>query len=550
MILKTRGRAALMTGLLITSLSVSAAVPLAAQAKERPPLYFSMPTDLTTMDTALMTDAYADQIAINVQEGLLSRQANGQIKAGLAEKWSHSSDGKTWTFKLRKGLKWSNGDKLTASDFVFAWRRIVNPKTGSQAAYKFLGIKNADAIQAGKMSASSLGVHAKDSRTFVVELDHPMPQFELEMAAPQFFAQNPKVARQYGKQLGTASNKQVYDGPYRLTGWNGTNGSFSLIKNDNYWDKKHVKTDKVIETVVKEPTAAIGLYKRGRLDLTPLGSQQAVAANKNRSDFKTYDGNASFYLEFNQTGKTKGLTNRNIRLALSRSIDRQAIADQISGGMYKAATGLVPVGAGGKTADGKDFGTVVRKQTGRYYRYNLKQAKKLFKKGMKQAGLTSLSLSVEATAENPVSKPEVDYLQQAWQQLGNVKVSEKFVPFQQRLHDQQNQNFDVMVAGWSSDYSEPTGYLTLFTNNGTNNDGKWQSKTYTDAFNRAMDQDALNSKARTKDEVDAEVALAKDAGAAPVYWNAYPSLVNPKLKGLQNFNSGDSFYYKYAYVKK
>ncbi|WP_257610260.1 ABC transporter substrate-binding protein, partial [Oenococcus oeni] len=112
-----------------------------ASSKTNPTLYFSMPTDLTTMDMALMTDAYADQIAINVQEGLLSRNAKGQVKAGLAEKWKHSSDGKTWTFTLRKGLKWSNGDKLTASDFVYAWQRVVNPKTSSQAAYKYSGIK-------------------------------------------------------------------------------------------------------------------------------------------------------------------------------------------------------------------------------------------------------------------------------------------------------------------------------------------------------------------------------------------------------------------------
>ncbi|OIK56323.1 peptide ABC transporter substrate-binding protein [Oenococcus oeni] len=546
---KKRTNVLLLGSLLLASIGNGLFIPTVASAKTNPTLYFSMPTDLTTMDMALMTDAYADQIAINVQEGLLSRNAKGQVKAGLAEKWKHSSDGKTWTFTLRKGLKWSNGDKVTASDFVYAWQRVVNPKTSSQAAYKYSGIKNADEIQAGKAKVSSFGVVAKNDRTLVVTLDHPMPQFELEMASQSFFAQDPKVAKKYGKQLGTASNKQVYDGPYKLTGWNGTNGKFTLVKNENYWDKKHVKTDKVVETVVKEPTAAIGLYKRGKLDLAPLSSQQSVTANKKRSDFKKYSGDAVYYLEYNQTGKNKGLANKNIRLALSYAIDRKAVANEISGGMYTAATSLVPEGAGGKTSTGEDFAKAAKKYTGKYYKYNMKKAKKLFKTGLKEAGLKSLKISVEATAESPVSKPEVDYLQQTWQKLGNIKVTEKFVPFKQRLQDQQNQNFDVMVVGWSSDYAEPTGFLTLFTNNGTNNDGKWISKAYTNAFNRAMDQDALNTKARTKDEISAEVALAKNAGASPVYWNAYPSLVNPKLKGLQNFNSGDSFYYKYAYLK-
>ncbi|MFT8324503.1 peptide ABC transporter substrate-binding protein [Oenococcus sicerae] len=539
----------LLSGLLATSLAAEAVSPLTASAKAKSKLYFSMPTDLTTMDTALITDAYADQIADNVQEGLFSRTASGQIKAGLAEKWHHSSDGKTWTFTLRKGLKWSNGDKLTAADFVYAWQRVVDPSTGSQTADKYSGVKNADEIQAGKAKATSLGAVAKNDRTLVVTLDHPMPQFELELAAPTFFAQDPKVAKQYGKKLGTASSKQVYDGPYKLVGWNGTNGSFTLLKNKYYWDKKHVKTNEISETVVKDPTAAIALYKRGKLDLVALLSQQSVTANKNRSDFKEYAGDATYYLEYNQTGKVKGLNNTKIRQALSYAINRKAIASQISGGMYTAATSLVPAGAAGKTASGEDFAKAAKKYTGKYYKYDLKKAKKLFKQGLKETGLTSLNIAVEATAESPVSKPEVDYLQQTWQQLGNIKVTEKFVPFKQRLQDQQNQNFDVMVAGWSSDYAEPTGYLTLFTNNGTNNDGRWVSKTYTDAFNRAMNQNALNQKARTRDEITAELALAKDAGASPVYWNAYPSLVNPKLKGLQNFNAGNSFYYKYAYVK-
>lgn len=537
-----------MASFLSALLLASSSLPIAATAaKKNPTLYFSVGSAITTIDPAMINDSYSDQVAINVQEGLLSRNKNGQISAGLAQKWHHSKDGKRWTFTLRKGLHWSNGDRLRASDFVFAWRRLLNPATHSQAAYKFSGIVNADNISSGKADPSKLGVLAKNDRTLIVTLDHPLPQFEMELAAPTFYAVDPAVVQRFGRHFGNSSDHQVYSGPFRLTGWNGTNNHYRLVKNRYYWDKKHVASSRIDESVVSDPVAVVGLYRRNRLDLAPLTTQQSVSANRNRKDFHNYPAGGVFYLEFNQTGRVKGLTNRNIRLALNYAIDRKAIADQLSSGMDKPATGLVPEGSGGLTSQGKDFAKTAAQRTAKYYKYDLSQARKLFRRGMKQEKLNSLTLNVEATAENPVSKPEVDYLQQSWQRLGRVHIREHFVPFQQRLQDQRNQNFDVMVGGWTSDYAEPTGYLTLFTTNGSNNDGRWSSSKYDAAFNRAMDQNALNHSARTKDEINAEVALAKDAGALPIYWSYSPSLVNSKLKGLQHFDPGNYLYFKYAH---
>ncbi|WP_260768762.1 ABC transporter substrate-binding protein, partial [Oenococcus oeni] len=161
-------------------------------------------TDLTTQDLSQVIDEYSSQIAGNVQEGLLSRTASGTAKAGLAKSWSHSKDGLTWTFHLRKSLKWSNGDSLTASDFVYAWQRTVNPKTGSQNVYLYSGIKNADAINSGNnKDLSSLGIKAPNSHTLVITLEHPMPQFENLMATPAFFAQDKKFESKLGKKVGT-----------------------------------------------------------------------------------------------------------------------------------------------------------------------------------------------------------------------------------------------------------------------------------------------------------------------------------------------------------
>ncbi|OIK60241.1 peptide ABC transporter substrate-binding protein [Oenococcus oeni] len=216
-----------------------------------------LPTDMTTQDLSLMTDQYAFEVAANVQQGLLSRTSSGAPKAGLAKSWSHSKDGLTWTFHLRKGLKWSNRDPLTASDFVYAWQRTVNPKTASQYAYIYSGIKNADAINSGKdKDLSSLGIKAKNKTTLVVTLEHPMPQFQNLMAFPVFFAQDKKFESSLGSKVGTSSSKQVYSGPYKFVGWNGSNKKFKLVPNKNYWDAKAVKNKGVNFQVVTDTTAA------------------------------------------------------------------------------------------------------------------------------------------------------------------------------------------------------------------------------------------------------------------------------------------------------
>ncbi|MHA5176477.1 peptide ABC transporter substrate-binding protein, partial [Oenococcus oeni] len=213
-----------------------------------------LPTDMTTQDLSQMTDSYAFEVAANVQQGLLSRTSSGAPKAGLAKSWSHSKDGLTWTFHLRKGLKWSNGDPLTASDFVYAWQRTVNPKTASQYAYIYSGIKNADAINSGKdKDLSSLGIKAKNKTTLVVTLEHPMPQFQNLMAFPVFFAQDKKFESSLGSKVGTSSSKQVYDGPYKFVGWNGSNKKFKLVPNKNYWNAKAVKNKGVDFQVITDP---------------------------------------------------------------------------------------------------------------------------------------------------------------------------------------------------------------------------------------------------------------------------------------------------------
>lgn len=218
-------------------------------------------SELPTMDLSKATDTISFDMLNNSMEGLLRIGKNSKVEPGIAKSYKVSSDGLTYTFNLRKNAKWSNGDKVTADDFVYSWRRTVDPKTQSQYSYLFEGVKNIDDITAGKKAPSTLGIKAVGQYKVVVTLTKKVPYFKLLMGFPSFFPQNKTAVEKYGKKYGTSSKYMVYDGPFKMTGWTGTNLSWTLAKNKNYWDKSNVKLDKINFKVNKSTTTSYNLYQ-------------------------------------------------------------------------------------------------------------------------------------------------------------------------------------------------------------------------------------------------------------------------------------------------
>ena len=206
--------------------------------------------EIPTMDISKATDNTSFNQLNNVMEGLYRLGKDEKIENALATKTQVSQNGKKWVFTLRKS-KWSDGSPLTAKDFVYSWRRTVNPATGSQYAYLFEGIKNATDITAGKKPVSSLGIKADGKYKLVVTLDKQIPYFKLLMGFPLFFPQQEKMVKSAGSKYGTASKYVAYNGPFVQSGWSGANLSWKLKKNKNYWDKKAVKLNTINYSVQK-----------------------------------------------------------------------------------------------------------------------------------------------------------------------------------------------------------------------------------------------------------------------------------------------------------
>ena len=451
----------------LTSLIALSGIILVAcgtKTSEQKNIKFSIPTDVASLDTTILTDQYSYDVAGNVEEGLTRVDSKGNAALALAKSIDVSKDGLTYTVTLRDNLKWSNGDRLTAKDFVYSWKRAVDPKTGSEYAYLMGAVSGANDIISGKSSLDSLGIKAESDTEFTVTLAQPTPYFKFLLSEPVYYPLDQKVVDKYGKQYGTSSDKTVYNGPFMFKsdkGWTGTNKTFSIYANPNYYDKSAVKSKQIDFQVISNANTGAQLYKQGKLDFTLLSTTDLINANKKTKGYTVFKQARTDYIEYNQSGKNasspdaqKALANQNIREALNLATNRAGVVKTALPGST-VATSFTPVGMS-KTSTGEDFATYAKQD----YRYDPTKAKDLWEKGLKELGLTKLTLSLEAAGDLAPSEATANFLQTAYQQnLPGLTVNLKLVPFKQRLNDAQNGNFDMVLSGWGGDYAEPSTFL-------------------------------------------------------------------------------------------
>ncbi len=260
-------------------------------------LNWSLKSEIATLDSALVPENGSANMINNAMEGLF-RIKNNHAEPGLATRTKVSKDGLTYTMTLRKNAKWSNGDPVTAHDFVYAWHRAVDPKNAAPGSYLYSGIKNADAIIAGKMAPDTLGVKANGDYELVVQLEQQTPYFKLLMGDIRFFPQDQKAVEKYGAKYGASAKTTVFNGPFLLEGWTGSNLNWKFVKNKDYWDKKHVKMETVNFKVNKSTTTAYNLYQANKVDFTTLSAEQAKELAKTPG-YKVLQEARTTYMEYN-----------------------------------------------------------------------------------------------------------------------------------------------------------------------------------------------------------------------------------------------------------
>lgn len=531
----------------LASTAVLAACGSNNQASEnKDEINWYTPTEILTLDMSKNTDTYSSLAIGNSGSNLLRRDENGELQPDLAEKVEVSKDGLTYTATLRSDLKYSDGTALTAEDFVYTWQRMVDPTTATEYSYlaSDAHLLNAEDVIAGKKSVEELGVKADGDNKVVFTLSSPAPQFMSLLSFANFVPQDKEFVEKAGKDYATTSDKQIYSGPYKVEDWNGTSGTFKLVKNDNYWNAENVKTKTINVQTVKKPDTAVQMYKQGQLDFANISDTSAIYnANKNNADVVGVPEATTAYIVYNQTGSVKGLENQKIRQALNLATDRQGIVDAAVDTGSKPATALAPTGLA-QLPDGTDLTEYVAPG----YSYDAAEAEKLFKEGLAEAGLKELTLTVTADADRPAAKAAVDYIKETWEKaLPGLTVEEKFVPFKQRIEDAKNQNFDVALVLWGGDYPEGSTFYGLFQSESAYNYGKIKSAEYDTAYNKALTTDALDAKAAADDYKAAEKALYDGAFYNPIYFRSQEGLQNPSIKGLIRNSTGLNVDFTYAH---
>lgn len=499
---------------------------------------------ISSMDSSVVTDAISGQALVDTMDGLY-RYAGSDLEPAMAKSIVEpTANGTVYTFKLRNA-KWSNGDPVTAQDFVFAWKRSIDPKTKSQYAYLYSGIKNADDIIAGKKSPDTLGVKAVDDKTFEVTLDKPMPYFGTMMVNPVFFPQNEKVVKKEGKKFGTSSDAIVSNGPFILKNWNGTGNSWNEVRNKNYWNAKNVKLDKINVQVIKDPSTAMNLFQSGKLDDAALTGAQATQA-KSMKDAQALKQATTFYLEMNEK-KVPALKNAKLRQALSMTLNRKEFIDKVLNDSSIPAAGFVPQGLAKDPKTGKDFNKEAAESTAKYTKYDDKEAKKLWAEGLKETNTKSLSLEL-LTDDTDVAKKSAEYMQSAFEELPDLKINISTVPFKTRLTRSQNGQFDLVISAWGADFPDPITFLDLFTSNNSYNNGKWGSAEYDKLIQDSKTTYATDPEKRWDALLKAQEILTEQQGIIPIYQRAQTHLVNSKIKDLQ-YSPANMYNFVNAYLK-
>lgn len=500
---------------------------------------------ISTMDNAHITDVISGQAAVDTGDGLY-RYKGKKLQPAVATKVvKPTNKGLTYTFNLRK-TKWSNGDPVTAKDFVFAWRRATDPKTKSEYAYLFSGIKNADDITAGKKAPSTLGVKAEGNYKLVVTMERPIPYFSTMMVNPVFFPLNQKTVEKYGKKFGTQSKYLVFNGPFKLTNWNGTGNSWDEVKNKSYWNAKQVKLDKIHVQVVKDANTAANLFATKKLDDAVLTGEIAKQHAKDKDYVGDKQGRTS-YLDMNEE-KVPDFKNLKLRQAVAMAISRKEFANKVIGDGSFGISTLTPENSGSNPKTGEDFAKEAAKESETVQSYNLKEAKKLWAEGLKEVGKSGEQVTL-TTDDTDVAKKSAEYIQSALEQLPGMKVSISSVPFKTRIQRSLDGTAQFILSGWQGDFPDPISFLDLYTTGNTYNFSHWSNKQYDELIKASETTDANNETKRYNDLLKAQELLSKEAPVATLYQTVQGHLRNPKLKGV-TFSPANMYNFVGAYMAK
>lgn len=480
---------------------------------------YRMLDDVKSFDPQINTDVEGSHILRDLFEGLVNSDPQGNSVPGAAESWEVSEDGLTYTFKLRDA-KWSNGDPVTAGDFVYAWRRLADPATASEYAWymELMGVENAAKIVAGEMAPDTLGATAIDDKTLEVKIDAPRPYFPGMLTHASTFPVNQKVIEAHGNDW-TKPGNLVGNGAYVLTDYV-PGVKVTRERNEMYWNNDKTILETVVALVINDENIALTRYDAGEVDKTEVPAGQYPAQKEKLPD-ETYSTprSCSYIYMFNlRENGPEALKDVRVRKALSYALNRDVIVGSIlKGGQYPSYNWTHQKTAGFEMPE-IDYATWSQDE-------RMAKAKELLEEAGYGPGGKPLELTLNYNTSEAHKKIAIA-ASQMWKQALGANITLANFEWKVHLDKLRNGDFGMARYAWCGDYNEPSTYTDLFTSTSGHNNGKYINPKY-DELAKA----AKTSENPAEEYKQMEQLLAEDMPIVPVYQYTNVIMVKPDLKG-------------------
>lgn len=498
---------------------------------------------LQACDPHKVNDPMSNELLTAVFDGLYTLDENGALDPLMAESYEVSEDGLTYTFHLREAY-WSNGEPVTANDFAFSWKHLVDSATAAKNSNEAVaaGIKNAKAIVDGDMDPEQLGVTVVDDKTLQVELEAIVPYFLKTLVRPAFLPINQAYYESAGEDYGMKPESTIYNGPYTWTYWDyATN--IRATKNPDYWNADNIDIDQLNWQIVTDSQTGALMFENKELDFVEISG----ALINNYADNPAFTKALEVHMWYVYPNfENEVLANVNIRRALATSINKDAIAKTVLNNGSQAANYLV----GYNLCFAPDEKTQMRDTNGDgFLAYDMESAKQDWQKGLEELGKDSVTLRLMYYNNNDASIAQAEYIASQWQQtLPGLKIELYSYPSSSALTYAQSGDFDLFLFRWGPDYKDPMAFLELLGRKNEHNYGRYDGEAFNDIIDAASTAEMLkNPQARWDSLAEAEkILLEEDVAVFPTVQNGLAMLINPKVHGLEVRNTSLTWNYRFV----
>ncbi|MDO4698398.1 MAG: peptide ABC transporter substrate-binding protein [Pasteurellaceae bacterium] len=528
-----------LTTALFSSFALGADIPANTKLAAKQEVHLHYTNDVITLDPQFVESLSDRHLANQLFEGLVSIDPEGNVIPGVATRWEISEDGKKWTFFLRDNAKWSNGDAVTAQDFVFGWQRLANPKTAAPyiSYLKLTKLANVEEITHGKKSVDELGIKAIGDKTLELTLSEPVPYLDLLLQNPVLFPVHRATLEKYGEQW-TNAKHIVSNGAYKVQDRT-VNEKITLVPNSHYWDNARTVIQKAT-ILMLEKTPAFAHYRANQLDLSNI-PENFFVNKKFREEYKDQiQANlqlATYRYEINTTKPP--LNDVRVRKALNLALDRDLITQKILGYDEHTTFTFTPTYI--------HLGNQIQQPS--YAKWTQAQRNEQAKKLLMEAGYSKEKpLVIELThSTNQNTKHVTLTSKAAWEKNldGMVKVNLKGLEWKILFDAKQMQNFELITSSWFADYNEASTFLSFYHSQNHKNKTGFASAKFDESLAQA--NQVKDNVERAKHYAAAEAELETEQPFIAIYHYVDLIVKKPKLKGYEGKNPQGDYLIKHLY---